>query len=254
MPTQVVEPGLTTDLTWNTSGQLTQLKQTDTTTQSVPFSTSGRTRIWAYTYGTGGNLTSVDGPLAGTGDTTSYAYNAGGNLTTVTDQVGHVSTATAWNGRGQPTSVKDPNNTVTQYAYDPLGRLTSITVEPTNQPHVWTVTYTAAGDVATLAEPSGRVLTYTWDNARRLTAVQNNAGERLEFSRDAMGNITGRTAKAPDGTTILYSDTNTFDELGRLIHQAGGTGKTWSFAYDKTDNLTGVTDPLSKSLSTATMR
>lgn len=117
VPTQVVEPGLTTDLTWNASGRLSRLKQTDTTSTAVPFSTNGRTRIWNYTYGTGGTVASVDGPLAGTGDTTAYTYNPSGHLKTVTNEVGLVTTVTAWNGRGQPTSVTDPNGLVTTYGW-----------------------------------------------------------------------------------------------------------------------------------------
>jgi hypothetical protein len=52
VPTQIVEPGLTTDLTWNASGQLTQLMQTDTTSTSTPYSTNGQTRVWSFGYGT----------------------------------------------------------------------------------------------------------------------------------------------------------------------------------------------------------
>ena len=70
VPTQIVQPNLTTDLTW-TSGQLTSVTQTDTTSTSVPYSTNGQTRTWAYTYTTGGLLASVDGPLSGTADPVS---------------------------------------------------------------------------------------------------------------------------------------------------------------------------------------
>jgi hypothetical protein len=50
VPDEIAEPNLTTDFTWNSSGQLTQVKQTDTTSTSLPYSTHGQTRIWAYTY------------------------------------------------------------------------------------------------------------------------------------------------------------------------------------------------------------
>lgn len=65
VPTQMVEPGLTTDYTWDSgTGRLTSMSQVDTTTGSVPYSSNGQTRTWAYTYtGTAGLLASVDGPL-----------------------------------------------------------------------------------------------------------------------------------------------------------------------------------------------
>jgi RHS repeat-associated protein len=199
-------------------------------------------------YGTGGQLTSADGPLAGTGDSTSYSYNSKGFLQTTTDEVGHVATVTAWNGRGQPTSVTGANNVATAYGYDALGRITSIAVNPGSSQTQWTFAYTPAGDLATLTQPNGAVYTMTWDDARRLTAITNNLGEAINYARDAMGDATGTTIVAADGKTVMYQVANTFDELGRLIKQVGGEKATWSYAYDRTDLLTGTTDPRGKAL------
>ncbi|MEJ1970024.1 MAG: hypothetical protein WDN03_15535 [Rhizomicrobium sp.] len=77
--TEIRQPGLTADYTY-TGGKITQLTQTDTTTTTVPYSTAGQTRTWTYTYASAGLLHTVDGPLAGTGDTTTYTYNADGSL------------------------------------------------------------------------------------------------------------------------------------------------------------------------------
>jgi YD repeat-containing protein len=104
VPTEIVEPDRTTDFTWNSSGQLTQVVQTDTTTQTVPYSTNGQTRTWSYTYTpTGGYVASIDGPLSGSSDTVSYAYNSNGYLQSVTNEVGQTTTFNSWNGRGRPT-------------------------------------------------------------------------------------------------------------------------------------------------------
>jgi len=248
VPTQVVEPGLTTDLVWDTAGKLTSVTQTDTTSQTVPFSTNGRTRAWTYGYDANGKLTSVDGPLAGTGDTMSYTYNAQGFVQTMTNEVGHVTTVTAWNFRGQPTSVTDPNGVVTTYAYDGMGRVTSVVVDPASDPKTWTLTYTLAGDLATFAEPKGAVYSLTWDDARRLMAIQNNLGERLEYDRDAMGNITQRRVKDNTGG-VNFIENSVVDELGRLIRQSTYPAMEWRFAYDRTDLLKNVTDPRGKIVS-----
>src|SRR5581483_6433878 len=97
--------------------------ETDQTTQTVPYSTNGETRTWAFTYDSIGNLLTVDGPLPGGGDTVTYTYDANGYLATVTNQVGQVTTVNSVNGRGQPTRITDPNGTVTTLAYDDRGRL-----------------------------------------------------------------------------------------------------------------------------------
>ncbi len=75
----------------------------------MPYSTNGQTRTWTYTYDSYGQVLTVNGPLSGSGDTVTYAYNASGYLTSVTNEVGHVLTVVTRNGRGQPTSVTDPN-------------------------------------------------------------------------------------------------------------------------------------------------
>ena len=244
VPTQIVEPGLTVAFTWNTSGQLTQLTQTDTTTTTVPYSTNGQTRRWAYTYTTGGLLASVDGPLSGTGDTISYTYNSSGFVQTVTDEVGHVTQFTAWNGRGQPTSMTDPNGVVSSLTYDALGRLKTVTVDPGGAPAETSFDYDTVGQITKITRPNGAYLQYTWDDARRLIKVEDNSGAFIEYDRDVAGNETGRRIKNFGGS-VLLTQTAAFDELSRLLTFVGASAQTWTFAYDKTDNRVAVTDPRS---------
>ncbi len=77
-----------------------------------------------------GSLASVDGPLAGTGDTVSYTYDTNGYVNTVTNEVGHVTTVNTKNARGQPTQITDANGVVTNLSYDFQGRLLTVTVNP----------------------------------------------------------------------------------------------------------------------------
>ena len=179
VPDQIVEPNLTTDFTWNALGQLTQLKQTDTTTQTVPYSTNGQTRVWTYTYDNFGRLLTVDGPLSGSGDTVTYTYNSAGYLSTITNELGQVLTISSVNGLGLPTLVVDENSVTTILAYDSLGRLETVTVDPGVDQAVTSIDYNFAGDVVKLTRPNGAYLQYTWDGARRLSSVQDNtAGHR----------------------------------------------------------------------------
>jgi len=92
-------------------------------------------------------------------------------------------------------------------------------------------------------QPDGVRLSYEYDNARRLTAVSNGQGERIEYTLDAMGNRTAENIKATGGA-IVKSMTHTYDELGRLLRNIGAASQTTAFAYDKNDNVTSITDPL----------
>jgi RHS repeat-associated protein len=244
VPTQVVQPGLTTDYTWNSSGQLTQVTQTDTTSTSVPYSTNGQTRTWAYTYDSYGRPLTVDGPLSGSGDTVTYTYDTNGYVASITNELSQTLTVSAVNGRGKPTTVVDAGGITRNLAYDSEGRLTSIAVDPSGLNAVTSFDYNVVGDITKITRPNGAYLQYTYDDARRVTKVEDNTGGYIEYDVDAMKNPTARRIKTAGGTTKL-SQTATFDELGRLLTFVGNSSQTWTHAYDKTDNRVSVTDPRS---------
>ena len=244
VPDEVAQPDLTTDFTWNSSGQLTQVKQTDTTSTSSPYSTNGQTRIWAYTYDSAGHLLTVDGPLSGTGDTVTYTYTSAGYLSTITNELGQVLTVSSVNGRGQPTVVVDQNGVTTDLAYDSEARLTTITVNPGTGQAVTSLTYDVVGDITQITRPNGAYLQYTWDNGKRITAVQDNLGNSIQYTLDNFGGITALAIKDPS-STLQLAQTATYDELGRLLTAVGSASQTWTYTYDKTDNEVSVTDPRS---------
>jgi YD repeat-containing protein len=78
--------------------------------------------------------------------------------------------------------------------------------------------------------------------------MSNNLGESVEYTYNALGNVTATTTKGSAGT-IFASSANTFDELGRLIQQIGGETRTFQFTYDKTSELASVKDPRSNTIS-----
>ncbi|MDB5973682.1 MAG: hypothetical protein JWR07_442, partial [Nevskia sp.] len=244
VPTQIVKPGLTTNLGYDGAGRLTQRQEVDTTSQTLPYSTNGQTRIWTYGYNAAGLLASVDGPLAGTADTTAYSYDAHGYLSSVTNALGQVTQVTSVNGMGQPLTILDANDVETDLTYDAHGRLIQATANPGAQQAQTQLGYDAAGEVTSITQPNGASYTLEYDDARRLSAIQNGAGERIEYTRNLMGGIT-TTAIRNSGGGIVKSATATFDELNRLLTQVGAGSQTTTYAYDRTDNVTGVTDPLS---------
>ncbi len=206
---------------------------------------SGRqTRSWTYAYSPAGLLLTADGPLAGTGDTTTYTYTAAGYIATVTNEVGHLTTVNTVNGRGLPNQVTDPNGVVTNLTYDFQGRLLTTTVNPGAGQAVTTLAYDAIGQVTKVTRPDGSFLSYAYNNARRLTTVTSNSGETITYTYDLMGDVTSRVLKTPGGT-IVFNQTQTFDELGRLLRHIGANAQNTIYAYDKSSLLTSVTDPRS---------
>src|SRR5437879_2451700 len=77
-----------------------------------------------YAYDNQGNVTSIDGPLAGTVDVTVNAYDALNRLRQVTDPNNGI-TQFAYDGINQLVSITDPRNLATTYNYDGLANLNS---------------------------------------------------------------------------------------------------------------------------------
>ena len=108
-----------------------------------------------------------------------------------------------------------------------------------------------SSQIIRVTAPDGSYLDYTWSNARRFTTVANNAGETIEYGYNANGDQTSTTVKASGGT-IVRQQSALFDELGRLMRQIGASAQQWDYDYDRTGNLTRVSDP--RAVTTACMR
>ena len=238
----VTEPGRTTDFDYDAQGRMTSVTVTDTTGHTVPYSTNGETRTWTYTYNASGQVLTVDGPRSDVTDVTTFAYDARGNRDKVINALGQTTHVTAFNGRGLPLTLVDPNNVETELGYNPRGWLIERRVKHPSGDAATTFDYDAAGQVTTITQPDGTRLHYEYDDARRLTAVRNDLGERIDYVLDAMGNRTAETVKSATGT-IKRTQTRVFDELGRLLRSIGAASQTWVYAYDDNDNLETVTDP-----------
>lgn len=224
--------------------------ETDTTSITVPYATNGRTRTWGYTWTATGRLLTVDGPLAGSGDTVTYTYNSDGYLATVTNEVGHVTTVTAWNARGHPATVVDPNGVATTLTYDVRDRVESITIDPGADQSAYAFEYDAVGKLTKITRPAGAWLEYAYDSGGRLTSVTNNRGETQTFAVNAVGDPTSVTLRT-SGATITAQQTFAYDELGRVIEAIGAGSQTTGLGYDKVDNLKTVTDARGKAFQTA---
>lgn len=236
--------------TYDAYGLLTETTRTDTTSHTQPYATGGESRSWGYSYTPEGRLAAVDGPLDGASDTVTFAYDGNFDLSSVTDELGHQTKILSVNGRGQPTSIEDANGLRTDLAYDRLGRLSDVTLDPLGLAARTQIAYDAIGQVTQITRADGSLLRYTYDDARRLTSVENGLGERIEFAHDIMGNITGRTIKAAD-SRIVFAEDRTYDELGRLLTSVGAGPRIWRHAYNRLGETTSITDPRDKSWSYA---
>ncbi len=175
------------------------------------------------------------------GNQLSYTYNGIGNALTSAQGTGPSATV-AYNSLGQPTSSQSPgaaSGVQTSYSYDDTTHnLTGITPVSGTNLGARAYTWDDFGRLATATDGRGNTITYSYDNADRITAVSySDAGtHNVTYSYDANGRITQRI----DGSgTTTYS----WDDLGKLLNTtntaAGGGEK---YTYDLSGALASKTD------------
>ena len=111
---KIVEPGLTTDLSYDASGNLLTRTLTDTTTTTVPYSTNGTKRTWTYSWGTFGLLRLSKAPRTDVAELTGFAYDGSGTLIGTTNALGQQTQVTQHTPGGLPQTIVDANGVATQ--------------------------------------------------------------------------------------------------------------------------------------------
>jgi RHS repeat-associated protein len=242
VPTQIAEPGLTTNFAYDSTGRVTQRQEVDTTTQSIPYSTNGQTRAWTYGYNSSGLLSSVNGPLSG--NQTQYTYSSTGYLTKTTNALGQSTQNSTMNAAGLPLTITDPNGVVTTLTYDADLRLASRQTAGETTSY----SYTSTGPLQKVSLPDGSYLQYTYDSARRLTQITDSLGNSVAYTLDAAGNRTAENSHDPTGT-LHRTHTRIFTALNQLyqdINAAGSSAVTTTYGYDADGNRGTIAAPLSR--------
>ncbi|MGQ5522015.1 DUF6531 domain-containing protein [Chitinimonas sp. PSY-7] len=194
LPTSIREPDQVTDYTYDAKGNLTA--------KTLYNMANGNTRSWSWTYDDLNRLTSAKDPAS---RVTTYTYDAKSNLATVTGPNGKTTLYTQYNTDGLPLSITSPNGVVTTLAYDPRGRLISQTVGTLTTAY----SYAPTGLLSTVATPDGNQLTYSYDDAHRLTGVRDKLGNSIRYVLDAAGNRTREEIQ--EGSSNLSALTKRID-------------------------------------------
>ena len=185
------------------------------------------------------HVTKVTDPL---GHATEFEYGSHGELLKRTDALGS-ETSMKYNSEGQLTSVVNPEEEATTFAYsqgdlasvtDPLGRTTRQFVD-------------ALGRVRSITSPGGQGTLLSYNEADELIGVTAPSGAETKFSRDADGNVISITDALENETTMTYdamdrleTETNpledtveqSYDKGGHLVKEISRRGKDTEFDYD----------------------
>tara|TARA_R110000868_G_scaffold162329_12_gene393485 strand:+ start:3317 stop:7534 length:4218 start_codon:yes stop_codon:yes gene_type:complete len=214
-----------------------------------------------------GNLLTVDGPLAGTADTTRYRYDDGRQMI---GQVGpdpdggsslaHPAQRTTYNLNGQPTRVEF--GTVTsqsdaawaafalidkqEMVYDAAGRTTQarLIAGASSVQAMIQYSYDAAGRIDCVAQ---RMNATTWasppSSACTLAATGSYGPDRItRTTYDAVGRV-ATTTSAFGTTAAIVEATRAYNNNGQLISLTDGEGNRTQYQRDGFDRLASIEYP-----------
>jgi YD repeat-containing protein len=225
LPLKVAQAKRITTFTYDATGNLlTHMEQaTNDAAGAAGFSATvvGAPRVWTYTYNSDGQVLTVTGPRTDIADVTTYAYDAVGNLSTITNALGQVITLSDYDGNGNVGRIVAPNGMVTTMLYTARGWLKNRTVSTLTATETTAYEYDGVGQLKKVTLPDLSIISYTYDDAHRLTGVIDSLGNSVSYTLDLTGNRVADQAKDPGGT-LTRNITRVFDSLERLQKQTGG--------------------------------
>ncbi len=210
-----------------------------------------------YSYDAHENLTGILSSNPN-GTNVNYEYDALNRPVTVMDvHRGIQTTSYSYDSVGNLASETLPNNVGVTYTYDALNHLLTLNsslLTSNSQLASYNYTLGPAGNRTSVAEVSGRAVSYLYDDLYRLTAetIQNDPvtanNGTIGYGYDAVGNRQSRTSTvAPIPGQSFSGD---YDSNDRLTARFGydSDGNTTSqgvttYTYDGLDHLTSVSAP-----------
>jgi RHS repeat-associated protein len=212
-----------TSYTPPTTGSLKSQSYTWNSTPDRTSITTGNTTLRVI-FGAGDRATSDS-------DNFNYTYDGEGRLTAIPGET------LSWDNLGRLNSVTLSDGTLVTYAYDPLDRLQTRTVQ-TQDDATATTTFAYVGTTNTVAsESTGSVTTdHATDlNGADLYELSSADGSSPVFlGRNAHGDLTWATGA--DGSVVGYSD---LDPFGNLLNSGGTMAESrWQGSWQ--DSTTGL--------------
>ncbi|MGH9873888.1 MAG: RHS repeat-associated core domain-containing protein [Pyrinomonadaceae bacterium] len=180
--------------------------------------------------------------------------------------------------RGNRSQRTDYNSAVTDYTYDAVNRLTTISypdatsatygydvllrlTTATNPTGTVTVAYDNRSRVSSVTDVFGQVVGYAYDANSNRTQLSLNGGTSATYQYDVVNRLTQLTDNASLNTTFAYDATNKLtsrnlpngvatsyqydglDRLTRLTHsKTGNTLADFQYQFNAVNNITQMTD------------
>jgi YD repeat-containing protein len=210
LPRSIREPGRVTAFRYDASGN--PVEKTITDTRFTP----NKVQTWRTTYNAHGQEQSVDGPPSGIAVPNRWSYyecttgSPCGRLHWVADSRGQRTTFRSYNAYGEPLIWTNPSG-VSSLTYDARGRVRSRQTASEKL----SLSYGATGLLELVELPDGRMERFHYDDAHRLNALSDGAGNSISYTLDPAGRL--MAIDRQDAKHTLESiDARVFDALDEL--------------------------------------
>ena len=211
--------------------------------------TNGAGAHVGYRYDLKSQLTSLVYP--GSTGTVSRAYDDAGRLQSVTDWLSHTTTF-GYDAASHLRTINYPNTVVATYTYDNAGRLMSIVDQAGNNSPFMNLTYgrdnagqltsdssatpTSFGYDSLNRETSGPgSMTYSYDNADRITQINQSGGNQGTLAYDNADQL--QTYTITNGGTQTQKYTYAFDANGNRTSQTDASNSTVTYGWDQANRM-----------------
>jgi len=229
LPAKVIEPGRSTAYSYDELG--------NTTSETVTDLVTGEVRTWRWTYDARQLVASHTEPG---GAVWTYTHGPLGLPTRIVNPLGQQTRYTYDNG-GRVTQIDQPGLATQAYQYDARGRL----LQQTQGSGTVRYTWTPAGQLAGVTQPSGYKVSYTYDAAQRLIGAADNRGNTVQYTLDPLGNRLREEVRDATGAIALVTG-RAIDSLNRVSAVMGAAGQATRIGYDANGEPVSETDPLNQ--------
>jgi RHS repeat-associated protein len=162
--------------------------------------------------------------------TMSFVYDAAGNRSQRTDYNG-VLTNYSYDALNRLTTISYPDTTSATYGYDVLSRLTTAT----NQNGTVTIGYDNRSRVNSVTDVFGQIVSYSYDANSNRTQLNLNGALNASYQYDVINRLTQLTDNASLNTTFAY------DVINKLTSRTLPNGVVSTYQYDNLNRLTRLT-------------
>lgn len=230
-------PGRSSRITYDPHG-LTMLSRTDARGHTTSYDYDANERLTGITWPDGTGKTFVYNCCAGILTTDENGSSRGFdrdpllNITGITDSMGNIITH-EYNFHNRPVRITDPLGRSTSMDYDDGGRMVKVTNPAGEAAHL---RYDSNGNLVSLHKEGDRQINFTFDPCGRLVQITDLPGQSYSVERDPLGRVS--TIINGRGERIHFS----YNRDGQVTGKQFDRTEAASLDYDAAGNLAAVRD------------